>query len=113
MVASLGACGDADSDDPDDSAAEVVESAMARGLAEALRAVMVIDDLDEDQHRRDVEVIEESIADLPVDPEIRGVLDSDGDGRDDDGKVEVEVEAEVACVTIAEDGEVDVTGGAC
>ena len=106
-------CGDDGVDDPDQSLGEVAESAGARGVAEALRLVLVEDDLGPDQHERDVDVLQESVDDLPGDPEVTGIVDDDGDGRDDDGKVEVHVSSEVACMSIAMDGDVDVTGGAC
>jgi len=106
-------CGDDGGDDPDQSLGEVAESAGARGVAEALRLVLVEDDLGPDQHERDVDVLQESVNDLPGDPEVSGIEDTDGDGRDDDGKVEVHVNSEVACMSIAMDGDVDVTGGAC
>lgn len=112
-------CGDDDgsgtgsTDDRDQSPGEVLESAGARGVAEAVRVALVEDDLQPDQHERDVDVIEESIEDLPVDPDVEGLVDDDGDGRDDDGKVEVHVNSEAACMSIAMDGDVEVTGGAC
>jgi hypothetical protein len=109
-------CGDDDApstDDPDQSAGEVLESAGARGVAEAVRVALVAEDLGPDEHERDVDVIEESIEDLPVDPDVEGLTDDDGDGRDDDGRVEVRVNSEAACISIAMDGDVDVTGGAC
>jgi len=108
-------CGDdeSSSDDPDQSPGELLESTGARGVAEALRIAIVEDDLGPDQHERDVAVLEESIEDLPVNPDVEGIVDDDHDGRDDDGKVEVLVNSEAACVSIAMDGDVDVTGGAC
>jgi hypothetical protein len=105
-------CG-SDGDDPDQSLGEKAESAGARSVAEALRLVLVEDDLGPDQHERDVDVLQESVDDLPGDPEVSGIEDADGDGRDDDGKVDVHVNSEVACMTIAMDGDVDVTGGQC
>ena len=108
-------CGDDEqsTDDPDQSPGEILESTGARGVAEAVRVALVEDDLGPDQHERDVDVIEESVEDLPVDPDVEGIVDDDRDGRDDDGKVEVHVNSEAACLTIAMDGDVEVTGGAC
>jgi hypothetical protein len=106
-------CGDDDTDDPDQSLGEVAESAGARGVAEALRLALIEDDLGPDQTERDVDVLQESVDDLPGDPDVTGIVDDDGDGRDDDGKVEVHVNSEVACMSVAIDGDVDVTGGAC
>jgi hypothetical protein len=106
-------CGDDSTDDPDQSLGEAAESAGARGVAEALRLVLVEDDLGPNQTERDVDVLQESVDDLPGDPEVTGIVDDDGDGVDDDGKVEVHVNSEVACMSVAIDGDVDVTGGAC
>jgi hypothetical protein len=105
--------GETDIDEIDDQAAEVTESAGARGVAEALRLVLIEDDLDEDQHVRDVDVLQESVDDLPGDPDVQGIADEDGDGKDDDGKVEVLVNDEVACMSVSLDSDVEVTGGEC
>jgi hypothetical protein len=108
-------CGDDDDqagDDSDDDLAEVAESAGARAIAEAYRLVLFADD-HPDADRRQVAILQESVDDLPGDPDITGITDDDGDGLDDDGKVEVRVNDEVACVSVATDGGVDVTGGAC
>lgn len=120
LVAGLVAagCGDDDdnadaSDDVDNAVEDVAESAGARTVAEALRTTLVAEDLNDDEHPRDVAVIEEAVADLPGEPEVTGIEDTDGDGQDDDGNVEVHVDDEVACVSIAANGEVDSTGGTC
>lgn len=115
LVGGLAACGEDGGDDPDDSAEEILDSAAARSLTEVLRALLVVDELDEGEHRRDVAVIQETIDDLPepFEPDVQGLTDADGDGQDDDGKVEVSVDDEIACLSIAEDGSVDVTGGSC
>jgi hypothetical protein len=116
LVAGGAACGDDDGggrgDDPDDDLGEQAESAAARVVAEALRVVLVADD-GPDTDRRTVAVLEESVADLPGEPDVSGISDEDGDGLDDDGAVEVSVNDEVACLTVTEEGDVDVTGGAC
>lgn len=120
LVVGAAACSDDDSsgsngtrgDDPDDNAGEVAESAAARVVAEALRVVLVEDD-GPATDRRKVSVLQESVDDLPGRPDVSGIVDDDGDGLDDDGAVEVHVNSEVACLTVAEDGDVDVTGGAC
>jgi hypothetical protein len=120
MVGGMVGCGDDDSgrteprgDDPDDNVGEQVESMTARGVAEALRVVMEADDLGPDQNQRDIDVIQESVDDLPGRPDVTGIEDEDGDGRDDDGFVDVHVNDEVACLSIATNGDIDVTGGAC
>ena len=109
-------CGGNENDADDslaDDAEETAESAGARVVAEALRALMITDDLDDDQTRRDVDVIEETIADLPGDPDVIGIEDEDGDGQDDDGNIEVRVDQEIACMSIGTNGDVDVSGGEC
>jgi hypothetical protein len=103
---------DSSGDDPDDDIGEVAESAAARAVAEVIRLALFEDD-GPDSDRRKVEVLQESVDDLPGSPDVSGIADDDGDGLDDDGEVEVRVNDEVACLTVAEDGEVDVTGGAC
>ncbi|HEY8546678.1 MAG TPA: hypothetical protein VIL36_16575 [Acidimicrobiales bacterium] len=111
----LAACGGDGGDDPDDSAEEVLESAGARGLAEALRVLLVIDEPPEGLTRREITVIQEAVDDLPepFEPDIEGLVDEDGDGLDDDGKFEVRVDTELACVSIGGPDDIDVTGGAC
>jgi hypothetical protein len=114
FVAGLTACGDDDSagDDADNGPAEVAESAAARVVAEALRVVLVEDD-GPATDRRKVDVLQESVDDLPGTPDVSGIVDDDGDGLDDDGNVDVHVNGETACLSVADDGDVDVTGGAC
>lgn len=115
----LGGCGDDGDDDAatddnlDDDVEEVTESAGARAVAEALRGTILAEDLEQDEDRRQVAVLTESVDDLPGEPEITGIEDRDGDGLDDDGNVGVRVDDEVACLSVAPDGDVDVTGGAC
>lgn len=104
--------GSGQGDDPDDDVGEVAESAAARAVAEIVRLALFEDD-GPDTDRRKVAVLQESVDDLPGSPDVSGITDDDGDGLDDDGAVEVRVNDEVACLTVAEDGEVDVTGGAC
>ena len=103
---------DGQGDDPDEGAGEIAESAAARAVAEIIRLALFEDD-GPDTDRRKVAVLQESVDDLPGSPDVSGITDDDGDGLDDDGAVEVRVNDEVACLTVAEDGEVDVTGGAC
>ena len=63
---------------------------------------------------RNVEALREAAEDLPGDPEITRIADSDGDGRDDDGYVQAKVGDENAYVTLPESGnDIDVSGGAC
>jgi hypothetical protein len=108
------ACGDDDTagDDADNGPAEVAESAAARVVAEALRVVVVEDD-GPATDRRKVDVLQESVDDLPGTPDVSGIVDDDGDGLDDDGNVDVHVNGETACLSVADDGDVSVTGGSC
>jgi hypothetical protein len=112
-VALLAGAGCGDDDKDDEPFEHLADSAGARGVAEALRVSLGAQDLNEDQHVDDVAVIREAVDDLPGDPEVAGVEDGDGDGRDDDGKIEVRVNDEVACVTVHDNGEVDVANDPC
>ena len=114
FLGGLAACGDDDTagDDPDNGPGEVAESAAARVVAEALRVVLVEDD-GPATDRRKVSVLQETVDDLPGTPDVSGIVDDDGDGLDDDGNVDVHVNGETACLSVADDGDVDVTGGAC
>jgi hypothetical protein len=109
LVGVVGACGDDEKDDFE----RLAESAGARSVAEALRVSLLAQDLQADQHVDDVAVIQAAVRDLPGDPDVLGVEDANGDGRDDDGKIEVRVDNEPACVTVHENGEVNVSGDAC
>ncbi|HEY3139637.1 MAG TPA: hypothetical protein VGJ86_00820 [Acidimicrobiales bacterium] len=117
LVTAAAACSDDDASkaqdrDANDSAGEVLESAGARGLAEALRVVLVSDNAFE-QHPRSVDVLQENVDDLPGKPKVTGIEDDDGDGMDDDGNLQVYVDDEIACVFVSDTGRVDVTGGGC
>ena len=109
MVGLVGACGDEDRDDFE----RLADTAGARSVAEALRVSLLAQDLHDDQHVDDVAIIQAAVRDLPGDPEVSGVEDANGDGRDDDGKIQVRVDDEAACVTVHDNGEVNVSGGAC
>jgi hypothetical protein len=113
----VGACGDDEDGDAggeiEREAGDLVEGAGARAVAEALRATLVSEDLGATEHALDIPVIQEAVADLPGSPDVTGIEDADGDGQDDDGRIQVEVEDEAACIDIAENGETDVSGGAC
>lgn len=117
LTLGLAACDDDTRDEIADDARdlrETVEDAAgetsARAIAETLRGLILADDLDGGASRRDVDVLEESVAELPGDPEVTGIEDTDGDGRDDDGVVEVRVGDQRACLVIAEPGEGDDVG---
>jgi hypothetical protein len=113
-------CSDDTEDKVDDAAQSVREdaedaagSAAARATAESMRADLLANDLPENQTVRDVAVLQQTADDLPGDVQLSGVADADGDGKDDDGKVQVDVGDQSACLTVADNGDVDVSGGAC
>jgi hypothetical protein len=117
LALGLAACDDDDRDELADDARDAIEDvedaageASARGVAESLRGVILADDLDGGASRRDVDVLEESVDDLPGEPEVTGIDDGDGDGRDDDGVVEVHVGDQRACLVIGEPGDGDDVG---
>ena len=112
----LAACGD--DDDTGDGVAQDLEDAAesggARVLAESLRALLVAEDIGgPDVDRRNVDVLLETVDDLPGSPEITGIEDTDGDGLDDDGRLEATVDDEVACISVDDSGDTDVDGGPC
>jgi hypothetical protein len=108
-----GGCGDDDGDGDREPFEQLAENAGARSVAEALRVSLQAQDLRDDQHVDDVATIQAAVDDLPGDPDLSGIEDGDGDGRDDDGKIGVRVNDEAACVTVHDNGEVDVSGDAC
>jgi hypothetical protein len=117
---SIAACGDDSGDEVDeavDEAREDVEDVAgtvgARAAAEALRGILESKDLASDQTLRDVTVLQDAVGDIPGDPEVSGIEDADGDAKDDDGKVTVAVGDQQACVTVADNGEISVSGDAC
>ena len=103
---------DADSDDVVSEAEELAEGVGAYAVAQSLRASLAAQDVD-DADRRNVDVLEDAVDDLPGEPEVDGIEDTTGDGRDDDGRVAVRVGDEEACLTVAEDGDLGVTESAC
>lgn len=115
LASSLAACGDDDDGGESiaDEAGQLADSAGALAVAEALRGVLVAEDLGDDAQRRDIAVLREAVDDLPGNPDVAGIADADGDGRDDDGRVEVRVGGEAACLAIAPSGDTDVHDRAC
>jgi hypothetical protein len=119
MLIVVAACGDSDdsAEDAVDSALEQAEdvagSVTARAAAEAVRAALQAEDLDANETVRDVAVLQEAVADVPGDPTVTGIEDTDGDGKDDDGKVQVEVGDQTACVTVQDNGDVSVSSDSC
>lgn len=111
------ACGDDDLGDAVDRAREDLEdvagAAGARAAAEAVRGVLLARDLDDGETLRDMTVLRGAVDDVPGDPQVTKLRDRDRDGKDDDGRVELRVGDQRACVEVADNGEVDVSGGAC
>ena len=121
-VLGLSACSDDTRDKIGDAAGEVqedvesaTEGARARAAAEAFRASIKADDLDDAAGgARELALLQESSEDLPGDPVADGIVDGDGDGIDDDGFVEFVVGDATACVTLPVTGDdIEVSGGRC
>ena len=103
-------------DDAADAVREDAEDAIGEGsavaLAEALRAALEAKEAtDSNISLVDVDVINDTIGDLPGDADFTGVEDSDGDGKDDDGKVQANVNEHAACLRIEPDGNTNVDRG--
>ncbi len=132
LAATLGACGDDNRDEVSRQAEEALnearqrareaadaveqagERAGARTVAEAIRAALVVENLETGENLRDVDVLREAVGDVPGDPQVSGIDDANGDGRDDDGKIEIAVDGERACLTLPDGGgDIDVVGEAC
>lgn len=97
-----------------DDAATAADKTQARTTAEALRTSLKANATADEEGIRSVTAINEAAEDLPGDPEITGIDDTDGDGLDDDGKVQVSFDEEQACLTLPEEGEdTEVTSEAC
>lgn len=111
-VALLG-CDDDTVENVREEAEDVAGETGARAAAEAMRTSLEARDLDPDQTLRDVDVLDDAASDIPGDPEVTGIDDTDGDGRDDDGYVEIGVGDQAACVTVEANGEVGVDNGEC
>jgi hypothetical protein len=78
-----------------------------------MRGALLAEDLDAGETVRHVSVLREAADDVPGDPDVTGIEDGDGDGRDDDGKVELATGDQRACLTVAGNGEVDVSSDPC
>jgi hypothetical protein len=97
-----------------EDADEFVDSSSAQAIAAALQASIEADERYEDEGPRSVAVLQENIDDLPGEPEVVGVDDTDGDGLEDDGQVEVRVDDDAACLSLGEIGEgIDISDDAC
>lgn len=105
-------------EDTVESASDDIESgaeqATASATAESFRVSLKANDDADEQGLRSVEVLQQVAEDLPGDPDISGIEDSDGNGMDDDGKVQVTAGDEKACIIIPETGtDTEVTNEAC
>lgn len=97
-----------------DDVGSAIDDASARVAAEAFAVAVDTDEEAADRGARDTGVIEENVDDLPGEPEVTGVEDSDDDGQDDDGLVGFVVNDEESCVELAADsGEASVLDGPC
>jgi hypothetical protein len=123
LVGGLGAmaCSDEERDEAEQRVEDLQENvenaagtSTARLNAEALRGVLLAGDSNDSGGLRSMATLEDAIDDLPGDPTVLGVEDSDGDGQDDDGRVEVQSGDQAACVTLPETGtDVEVSSDAC
>ena len=132
LVGTLVACGADNRDDVSRQAGQALDEARqqaqeaagaveqagdragARTVAEAIRAALVVENLEAGQNLRDVDVLREAVADVPGDPQVSGIDDANGDGRDDDGQIEIAVDGERACLTLPDGGgDIDVVAEAC
>jgi hypothetical protein len=100
-------------DDAREQAEDAAGSAGARAQAEAMRVALQAKSLPADQTVRDVGVLQDAADSLPGDVTVSGLSDADGDGKDDDGKIQFTVGDQHACVTVADNGEISVSGDAC
>jgi hypothetical protein len=94
-----------------DEAGETIDEGTARAHAEVFRQRLTELGQDETPSRA-VSDLEDIASELPGDPDVSGIEDTDGDGDDDDGKVEITVDDSSACVTVSA-STVDVAEGAC
>lgn len=112
-VALLGCDGDTTVEDVREEAEDIVGTTGARAAAEAMRTSLETRDLGPDQTLRDVDVLDDAASDIPGDPDVTGIDDSDGNGQDDDGYVEIGAGDQAACVTVEVNGDVGVDNGEC
>lgn len=106
------ACSD-DDGDGESGLEQTAEESAALTAAAAFKSSLLANDVDDDSNRRSIALLTDAESDIPGDPDVRGIEDSDGDGIDDDGQVEIYASDEAACVTISDTGDVDVSGGEC
>jgi hypothetical protein len=109
----LAACGDSDGKNVREQVEDAAGDATARAAGESMRVALEAEDLNNGETLRDVKVLRENADDIPGDPNVSGISDSDGDGKDDDGKVELKVGDQAACVTVTERNDVSVDSDPC
>lgn len=106
----VGEAADSVGEEIEDAAGTASASAVASSYAAAIRANSTVDD----EGARSIVGLQESAADLPGEPEITGIEDTNGDGLDDDGQVSVMVGDQGACLILSETGEeIDINSEAC
>jgi len=106
----LASCDDDDVDEAREDLEDIAGETGARVAAEAMRGLVLRADEGE---RRSVATLDDAAEDLPGDPDVSGIADTDGDGLDDDGRVTITVEDQTACLVVREDGETEVSSSAC
>ena len=112
----VSACGDDSStaDKARDAAGEVddvVDAGLARGQAELFRQ-RAKDLVRQGEPLDSMSVLQEAARDLPSDPTVTGLADTNGDGKDDDGKLEITVDDSHACVAVV-GSDIAVSGSRC
>jgi hypothetical protein len=95
------------------SAKKSLNEAGARAAAETARGVLKSKNLEQGESLRNVSVLNDAVDKVPGSPEITGISDGNGDGKDDDGNVQFTVGDQHACLTVQDNGAVDVTDGTC
>ncbi|MEO8694596.1 MAG: hypothetical protein ABI658_13820 [Acidimicrobiales bacterium] len=112
----LNACGDDSSaqDKARDAASELdsaVDAGIARGQAEIFRQ-RAKDLVRQGEALDSMSVLQEAARDLPRNPTVTGLADSNSDGRDDDGKVQIAVDDSYSCIVVS-GTDVNVSGSRC
>ena len=85
LTLALVGCSDSDGKNAREQVEDAVGDAGARAAAEAMRVALEAQDLKAGQSLRAVAILRENADDVPGDPKVSGITDSDGDGKDDDG----------------------------
>ena len=109
----VGACSDSNGKNAREQVEDAVGGATARAAGESMRVALEAQDMKNGETLRSVTVLQENANDVPGDPTVTGITDTDGDGKDDDGKVELKVGDKSACVTVTDQNDVSVDDGAC